>query len=448
MSQQALDAAAEFCALVHTADLFEYLGLARETSSEDAIEALSKKRRYMQGMQSNPKFKDSARFLIKNYRLLEEVLRNPGAHFEAARRAREEERLPMLLLAIEGVLADGLVSVEEEQFLRTSAEKLGISIERYEAVLQERADALDAHIETQGSSTAKLEGATAIKTEESRETTTQQPKGAEGKGWWDGAFTRLMLEVIPGGPGEMVDVYCRTALSAMTLLPERTQLDWIGVDRSADRIEESRRQLAQPEMASIAKRSRLIHGAPDQLPLEDESVDYVLAVRALGNLHDTRPVLKEAYRVLRPGGRVIIAEPDGIGENFIFDEHLQGYNRAFHELVIGVDALLGGPGSPLHRGGLALGPALPGRLLRAGFHDIEVRIHGSNNLGVRSFKNFAKRMRRYPTAMARAAGWSANHPLLTSVLREVDLLEVRLDPDAATICGTALPMYLAFGIKE
>lgn len=453
MSDRALAVAAEFCKLVDTADLFEYLGLARTASPEEAQEALQKKRKYMQGMQSNPKFKDSARFLIKNFRTLEEVLADPPAHFAAAQKAHEEERLPMLGLAIEGVMADGRVSFAEEQFLRTSALSLGISLETYERVLAEEAAKRNAFIETAESKNATLQNAVSIEARapgsvDTNEQGESQVRGAEGHGWWDAAFTRLLLELIPGGPGEMIDVYCRAALSAATVLPERRQLDWVGVDKSADRIEESRRRLESSDMAHIRDRVRLAHGEPENLPIGDQSVDFVLAVRALGNLLDTRPVLAEAKRVLRPGGRLIIAEPDGFGENFIFDDHLGKYNLAFHELVMAVDAVLGGRGSRIARGGLAVGPSVAGRMLHGGFTDVQVRVHGSNNLGLRSFQKFAKRLRRYPQAMARAARFPNDHPLLVAVLEQVSSLETRYPPDHIAVCGNVLPMYIAVGVKE
>ncbi|TNE91651.1 MAG: methyltransferase domain-containing protein [Deltaproteobacteria bacterium] len=450
MSDRALAVAAEFCRLVDTADLFEYLGLSKDASAEEAKTALQKKRRYMQGMQSNPKFKDSARFLIKNYRVLEEVLTDPRAHLAAAATAREEEKLPMLLLAVEGVMADGRVSQQEEQFLRTSALSLGISLETYERVLTEEALKRNAFVETQAHTNAHLDNAVSIHTMGAEPNTGEQSKlrGAEGHGWWDAAFTRLLLDVIPGGPGEMVDVYCRTALSAETVLPERRQLDWVGVDKSRERIHEATTRLARSDMAHLRKRVRLAHGEPENLPLQPESVDFVLAVRALGNLLDTRPVLDEAVRVLRPGGRLIVAEPDGFGENFIFDDHLVEYNFAFHKLVVEVDGVLGGRGSRISRGGLAVGPSLPGRMLAAGFTDLEVRVHGSNNLGLRTFQRFARRLRRYPQAMAKAARLPQDHPLLIDVLNEVDQLEARFPPDHRAMCGNVLPMYLAVGVKE
>jgi hypothetical protein len=75
-----IDTAIELCTLVHKPDLFAYLGLPETTSAEDALTALKNKRRYMQGMQSNPKYKAEAILFIKAYAGLQQLLSNPEAY--------------------------------------------------------------------------------------------------------------------------------------------------------------------------------------------------------------------------------------------------------------------------------------------------------------------------------------------------------------------------------
>ena len=208
-----LEVASEFCRLVQTTDLFEYLGLPAETPPDEVLEELAKKRKRMQGMQGNPKFKESATFLIKNYRRLERVVAHPRAHLEAMRREKEDERIPMLELALEGVMADGRVSAEEEAFLREASFQLGISEERYEEVLHQRVAERGVVLEiARGRHGPEVAGDTLQVSPEAE--TTARLRGAEGHGWWDATFTRMLLECVPGGPSEMVDVYCRTGLSA------------------------------------------------------------------------------------------------------------------------------------------------------------------------------------------------------------------------------------------
>lgn len=51
-------------------------------------------------------------------------------------------------------------------------------------------------------------------------------------------------------------------------------------------------------------------GDGHRLPLEDARVDRVRIDRVLQHVRDPTQVLTEVYRVLRPGGRVALAEPD------------------------------------------------------------------------------------------------------------------------------------------
>jgi len=441
-----LDVASEFCRLVQVGDLFEYLGLERSASVEDAQAALSKKRRYMQGMQGNPKFKDSAKFLIKNYRSLETVMADPASHFERSRQEAENAKLPMLEFALAGVLSDGVLSTAEAAFLRSSALELGISVETYERVLSEHASAAGVIVpETDAPRGPEVQGSESIRVSPEAQETARL-RAAEGHGWWDAAFTRLLLETIPGGPGEMVDVYCRTALSACTLLPERPQLTWLGVDRSSERLSVAKSELAvQP--GHLLDRVTLTTGEPSTLPIGDESVDYVVAVRALAHQPDTRPFFAEAYRVLRPGGRLIVAEPDGFAETFHFDGHLVRYNTSFRDLCVAADEHLARGADPVGRPGLSIGSTLFERMRNAGFTPTKVRVHASNNLSPRPFGRMARRLRKYPDAVARAVGLEKSSEL-QRVHAAVDELDARIPRDRVGMSGHVLPMILAVGEKE
>ncbi|MEN0066870.1 MAG: methyltransferase domain-containing protein [Myxococcota bacterium] len=444
-----LRVASSFCRLVQAANLFEYLGVDPTAPNAEIHDAFTKRRRRMQSMQANPKFRDSATFLIKNYRTIERVLDHPEAHLAQMRREREDEQIPMLELALQSAMMDGKLSANEESFLRQAAVRLGISEERYEEVLAVQAAAHNVVLET-GLGTVSDEVTSVsgipIRDPETEIPRTSKLRGAEGHGWWDAAFTRLLLETIPAGPGEMVDVYCRAGLSASTILPERPQLSWTGVDRKPERLAEARDALAKQSGGTMS-RVRLIEGNPGALPLPDESMDYAVAIRALANMADTAPVLHEAYRVLRPGGRLVIAEPDGLAETFYFRGHLEHYNAAFHALSMQVDHRLGGEAAAPGRPGIAIGPTLPTRMVAAGFVAGAVRIHGSHNLQPITFARFARRLRRYPQALASVAGLE-DSPELDRVFDEVAALEQRIPGDTVGMGGHLLPLFLAVGEKE
>jgi len=131
-----LDVAHEFCERVSADDLLDYLGLAADASPDEARAALKARRRKMQGMQSNPKFRDEARLLIRTFQALDAVLGDPAAHVRDMARRRESSHLPILEMTIRGVLTGGPLTAEQEAYLRANAAELGVSAGSFDALLR------------------------------------------------------------------------------------------------------------------------------------------------------------------------------------------------------------------------------------------------------------------------------------------------------------------------
>ena len=77
-------------------------------------------------------------------------------------------------------------------------------------------------------------------------------------------------------------------------------------------------------MAEIAKKRgiEVIEGVAENLPFPDESLDYLLMVTTICFVDDPERALREAYRVLKPGGALIIGFVDKnspIGKHY--EEH-------------------------------------------------------------------------------------------------------------------------------
>jgi ubiquinone/menaquinone biosynthesis C-methylase UbiE len=68
----------------------------------------------------------------------------------------------------------------------------------------------------------------------------------------------------------------------------------------------SRGMLAQARQKSIAAAS----AETERLPFADETFDRVLMVDALHHVVHQADTVRELYRVLKPGGRLVIEEPD------------------------------------------------------------------------------------------------------------------------------------------
>jgi arsenite methyltransferase len=62
------------------------------------------------------------------------------------------------------------------------------------------------------------------------------------------------------------------------------------------------------ELAGVSARTRVLAGLLEELPLEDASVDVVISNGVLNLSPDKRQALREIVRVLRPGGRLLLAD--------------------------------------------------------------------------------------------------------------------------------------------
>lgn len=106
------------------------------------------------------------------------------------------------------------------------------------------------------------------------------------------------VKAIAPEPGERVlDIACGTGTSTAAIARRGARV--VGVDFSPGMIAEARRR--HPELDFHA-------GDAQALPFGDDEFDAVTVSFGLRNFADPHAALAEMYRVLRPGGRVVITE--------------------------------------------------------------------------------------------------------------------------------------------
>ena len=103
---------------------------------------------------------------------------------------------------------------------------------------------------------------------------------------------RGVVELLgPGGGGRCLEIGCGTGIYG----PRLRELGWrpVGIDLSAGMLRHARGRLP------------VLQGDATRVPVPSGAFDAVLTVMVHTDLPDYTPVLAEAFRVLRPGGRFV-----------------------------------------------------------------------------------------------------------------------------------------------
>ncbi len=122
----------------------------------------------------------------------------------------------------------------------------------------------------------------------------------EGDYWWFVARRRLaralLSAYLPSLTGAMLDAGCGTG----ALLAELNTLGFaVGVDFEREALRLTRQRGTFP----------VVQARLEALPFASESFQIAFALDVLEHLPDDRPALHELYRVLQPGGYLIITVP-------------------------------------------------------------------------------------------------------------------------------------------
>lgn len=108
-----------------------------------------------------------------------------------------------------------------------------------------------------------------------------------------------LLALLPPGL-TIVDLGCGTGAMLPLLAPVAARV--VGVDREEAMLEVARARVEGLDNVT------LLRGRLDDLPIDSDGVDLAVCALVLHHVRELGPVLAEARRVLRPGGRLVVLD--------------------------------------------------------------------------------------------------------------------------------------------
>lgn len=145
-------------------------------------------------------------------------------------------------------------------------------------------------------------------------------------GLFPDALRETVREAAEVAPGQrVVDVGSGTGFLTEGLLAHGARV--VAVDPAQGMLDALAAKLGE----EAGDRLELHLGEAERLPLPDRSVDRVVANMVLHHVEDPPAALLEAARVLRPGGRIVLADLDRHDHEFLLTEQHDrwpGFERA------------------------------------------------------------------------------------------------------------------------
>ncbi|WP_413578307.1 class I SAM-dependent methyltransferase [Bdellovibrio sp. HCB290] len=136
--------------------------------------------------------------------------------------------------------------------------------------------------------------------------------GEQRNHWWNLDFVELMAKRCQlHNVHSLLDVGCGVGHWGRLLAPFLAKdAQIVGVDREEQWVQKS-------QLAPIARPARYQIGDAQALPFADNSFDMVTCQTVLIHLYDPQKALSEFLRVLKPGGLLLVAEPNNICQNLV-----------------------------------------------------------------------------------------------------------------------------------
>jgi ubiquinone/menaquinone biosynthesis C-methylase UbiE len=188
--------------------------------------------------------------------------------------------------------------------------------------------------------------------------------------WWNRDFLRLVAarlglararSVLDVGAG--LGHWARTLLAVLS--PQATV---VCVERDPRWVTQARKHARQ---LGLSDRFSFLEGVAEVLPCADQSFDLVTCQTLLIHVADPAAVVAEMRRVVRPGGTILLSEPNNLAGLLVADSATA--DTPVPELVERIEfALICERGkAAVGEGNGSVGDLLPGLLAQAGLIDIQ-----------------------------------------------------------------------------
>ena len=126
------------------------------------------------------------------------------------------------------------------------------------------------------------------------------------------SYPYVLNTLMPIDFNNILDVGCGTGTLLRKILDERPQVKAYGLDLSEGMLDIAR--------GKLPKRVELVWGEAESLPYDNKRFELVVMVNSLRFFLNPEQAVKEGYRVLRPGGKLVSCDMLTTGIMKLFGE--------------------------------------------------------------------------------------------------------------------------------